>query len=794
MKHYYFDGAMGTILQKNGLAAGELPELWNITKPELIVDVHQQYLQAGANLIVTNTFGANALKISHTEYSVSQVITAAVNNAKKAIVLSGKEAYIALDLGPTGKLMKPYGDLAFDEAYNLYKEMILAGTKAGAHFVLLETMSDLYEAKAGVLAAKENSALPVVVTMVFDEDGKLLTGANIETAVATLEGLGVDAIGFNCGLGPVQMQKLLPRLVSCCSKPIIVNPNAGLPVYENGETIFKVGPDEFAQAMTSIVHGGATIIGGCCGTTPDHIKAMIDVCDTIDRSHITEKQQTVVTSSCFAVTIDQTPVIIGERINPTGKKKLKEALKAHDMDYIYREGLTQAECGAHILDVNVGLPEIDEVALLTEAVLGLQAITTLPLQLDTSDITAMEQAMRLYNGKPMINSVNGKQEIMEQIFPLVKKYGGVVVGLTLDETGIPETAAGRLEIARRIIDTAADYGISKKDIVIDPLAMTISTGQQNAQVALDCLHTLRYELGVHTVLGVSNISFGLPKREIITSTFYALAMEQGLSAGIINPSSAAMMNTYYSYCALKGYDQSCVTYIEQMAAMPDMPTTTATAVSTHSTATQSVTTLHQAVIKGLKDMADALTREALATMEPLEIIDTILIPALDEVGQGFEKNTIFLPQLLMSADAAKAAFDVLKEQMSKSNVQQESKGTVLIATVKGDIHEIGKNIVKVLLENYSFEVIDLGSDVSPEEILSVAKEQKIRLVGLSALMTTTVVYMMETIELLHQEYPECKIMVGGAVLTPEYAKQIHADHYSRDAMGSVRYANELFSK
>lgn len=788
----FFDGAMGTILQENGLAAGELPELWNILHPEKIYAIHKSYLDAGADIIMSNTFGANGFKIPEAGYTVEEVVTRGIEIAKKAIADSGREAYVALDISSTGKLMKPFGDLEFDDAYETFKEMVIAGERAGADCILFETMSDVYEIKAQVLAAKENSSLPIMVTMVFDEAGKLLTGASIEAAVALLEGLGVDALGFNCGLGPEQMQLLLPRLIAAASVPVIVNPNAGLPVVENGKTVFKVGPEEFAKTMAELVRDGVALIGGCCGTTPAHIAALKSHCGSLPIVPVTEKHISVVSSPAMAVEIGKAPVLIGERINPTGKKLLKEALRKKDMDYLYREGLSQAENGAHILDVNVGLPEIDEPAMLVEAVKGLQAITNLPLQLDTSDVVAMERAMRIYNGKPLINSVNGKKESMDAVFPLVKHYGGMVVALTLDEGGIPETAEGRIAIAEKVIKEAEKYGIKKKDIIVDPLAMTISTGQENAQIAFDCLDYLRHTIGVNTVLGVSNISFGLPRREVVTSIFFSIAMERGLSAGIINPLSNAMMNAYYSYCALKGYDENCVTYIEQLSSQTANDTIVKKAAGSGSSDNETMT-LHHAVMKGLKDMTPQLTKELLKEQTPISIIDEILIPALDEVGKGFEKNTIFLPQLLMSADAAKNAFDILKQQISNSGQASEKKGTVLLATVKGDIHDIGKNIVKVLLENYGFDIVDMGKDVEPEDILSTAKKEKIRLVGLSALMTTTVVNMEKTIELLHEEYPECKVMVGGAVLTEDYSKQIQADFYSKDAMGSVRYATELFS-
>ena len=773
----FFDGAMGTELQKNGLKKGELPENLNIHSPEIVARVHKSYLDAGCNIISTNTFGANSLKFDN----VNEIITKAVEITKNAIAESGKEAFVALDMGPLGKLLKPYGDLEFQTAYDLYKEQVIAGKNAGADLILIETMGDLYEIKTAVLAAKENTDLPVLVSMIFDEKGILLTGADIKTAVITLEGLGVDGIGMNCGLGPDQMLELLKEMKKYSSTPIFVQPNAGLPVSINGVTTYNVTPDEFAQKQLEILKNGACALGGCCGTTPDHIKAMIDLCRNEKIEKISKKQITAVTSYSKTVIFENKPIIIGERINPTGKKMLKEALRNNDMDYIYREGVTQADVGADVLDVNVGLPEIDEPVMMQNAVLGLQSILNTPLQIDTSDSVAMEKALRIYNGKPMVNSVNGKEKVMEEVFPLVKKYGGVLVCLTLDENGIPETVEGRIDIAKRIINKAESYGITKENLVFDPLCMTVSTNKDNAKITLECIEKLNKDLGVKTVLGVSNVSFGLPNRELLNSTFFTLAMQKGLGAGIINPKSDAMMNAYYSYCALNGLDDNFEQYIANV-------TDTKAEVKTTDV------DLKTAVVKGLKSQAKEQTKLELKTKTPIEIIDGILVPALNEVGKGFEENTIFLPSLLMSAETAGASFEIIKEHIGNSGEKTEEKGKILIATVEGDIHDIGKNIVKVLLENYGFSVIDMGKDITPEAIVEKAEKENIKLVGLSALMTTTVPSMEKTISLLKEKNPQIAVMVGGAVLTEDYAKTIGADFYGKDAMASVRIAEKFFAK
>ncbi|MBQ9530510.1 MAG: homocysteine S-methyltransferase family protein [Eubacterium sp.] len=763
----YFDGGMGTMLN---LKAGEIPEQLNITDPERVLKIHRAYAEAGADIITSNTFGANPLKYENYE----ELVKAGVSLAKKA----GKK--VALDIGPTGKLLKPMGSLDFEDCLDAFSKVVRAG-KDGADLVLIETMGDTYEIKAAVLAAKENCDLPVFVSMIFDENARLLTGADVETACAMCEGLGVDVIGFNCGLGPKQMLPLVKKLRECSSTPIMVSPNAGLPEAINGKTIYNVDPDEFSDYMKALAELGVSYLGGCCGTTPGHIRALVEKTKNIEDNIPEKKNKTVVSSYSQTVEFSEKCVIIGERINPTGKKLLKQALIDNDIDYIIKEGVAQKDGGAHILDVNVGLPEINEPEMLKKAVSQLQAVLPLPLQIDSSDPVAMEQALRIYNGKPMINSVNAKAESMAKIFPLAKKYGGVVVCLCLDESGIPETAGERIKLAEKMINEAKKYGIDKKDLVIDALTMTVSTNSQNAVETLKVVDYVKNTLGVNTVLGVSNISFGLPNRELVNSTFFVQALKSGLSGGIINPKSAAMMNAYYSYNALAGIDENCKEYIAS-----------ATPVNTETIKNESRISLFDAIVKGMKEESAKCAASLLENLSSLDIINEHIIPALDKVGDGFEKNTVFLPQLLMSADSAKAAFDEIKEYMVKSGNAQEKGEKIIIATVEGDIHDIGKNIVKVLLQNYGFDVIDLGKDVKCEKVVEQTIKNDVQFVGLSALMTTTVVNMEKTIKLLHEK-TNAKVFVGGAVLTRDYAKRIDADYYAKDAMESVRIAQEYFN-
>lgn len=784
----YLDGGMGTLLQAGGLQPGEHPERWNISHPEIITDIHKSYFNSGSNVVCTNTFGANSLKFEETE--LEEIIKSAISNAKKARELSNgtHKKFIALDLGPTGKLLKPLGDLDFEDAVAVFSKTVKLGIKYGVDLVLIETMNDSYETKAALLAVKENCDLPVLVSNAYNEDGKLMTGASPAAMVALLEGMGATAIGANCSLGPKQLTKVAEELLENASVPVLLKPNAGLPEVKNGKTQFNVSPEEFAEEVTKLIKKGLRVVGGCCGTTPDYIKALTEKSKDLKPLETKNKNLTVVSSYTKAVKFLNSPILIGERINPTGKKRFKQALIENDISYILNEGVSQQEKGVHILDVNVGLPDIDEVTMLKNTVCELQAVIDLPLQIDTADVNAMENALRIYNGKALINSVNGKEESMKAIFPLVKKYGGVVVALTLDENGIPETAEGRVEIAKNILKVAKEYGIEKNNIIFDTLAMTISADQRAANETLKALNIIKNELGCHTSLGVSNVSFGLPNRDIINSVFFSLALENGLSGAIMNPYSSEMMKTYYTFKALKGLDENCAEYISVAENFTStvIDNKKETIYVTESSSSQLMT----AVIKGFKESASEITKELLKTQAPLEIVNSEIIPALNEVGIGFENKTIYLPQLLMSAESAKCAFDVIKEFM-QSGEKAKSKETFVIATVKGDIHDIGKNIVKLLLENYGFDVIDLGKDVPPEMIVEKVLETNAKLVGLSALMTTTVPAMEETIKLLREKAPWCKVVVGGAVLTQEYADKIGADHYAKDAMEAVRYAERI---
>ena len=822
-KLLFSDGAMGTLLQAEGMKGGEIPETWNMLHPEVLHNIHTRYLGAGSNIIAANTFGCNRYKLEHCDYDLDTLTSTGIRLVKDAIkkfeteansVFSNRPHFAALDVGPLGKLLKPIGNITFDEAESAYAEIVRAGTKAGADILFFETFTDLYDLKAAIIAAKENSDLPIFVSVAPDENGRLLTGGDLEAYVALAEGLGVDALGMNCGFGPKQFLKFLPVITKVCSIPILVQPNAGLPKVVNGVTTFDVMPDEFAADELELVKEGCCIVGGCCGSTPEHISASVRLCeDTFsDKDSLpptVPKNLTVISSYTHAVYFGDRPLLIGERINPTGKKALKQALRDKDINYIINEAIAEEEAGSDILDVNVGLPEIDECEMMETAIEEITAISTLPLQIDTSDIKTMERALRIYNGKPLLNSVNGKLESMEAVFPLAKKYGAAVVALTLDEEGIPETAEKRVAIADKIIKKAAEYGIDKKDLIFDTLTMTVSTDINNAKITLEALRKIRYEYGINTVLGVSNVSFGLPLRSIMTSTFFTLAMENGLSAGIINPLDERLMAAYDSFLTLRGFDNQCLRYIGKYSEKTDPYTAKPSASGTPGTNGQAADSasasatgsekpaspLFTAVTKGMIDKAGTECKNMLsAGTTPIDIIDNNLIPALDVVGKGFEEKKVFLPQLLMSADAAKSAFDVIKQYYAENGTKGESKGTVVMATVKGDIHDIGKNIVKVLLENYDYTVIDLGKDVAPETIVETVLEHNIMLVGLSALMTTTVVSMEETIKQLREKAPFCKVVVGGAVLTQEYADKIGADRYSPQAMDTVKFAKEVFGK
>ena len=789
----FLDGGMGTLLQGEGLKPGEHPELWNLSHRETIQRIHQSYYEAGSNVVCANTFGANILKFSEEE--LEEIIAAAIENVKTARDRADAKQpkFVALDIGPTGKLLKPYGDFDFEEAAEVFAKTVKIGAKCGADLVLIETMNDSYETKAALLAVKENCDLPVFVSNAYGEDGKLMTGASPEAMCAMLEGMGADAIGVNCSLGPKQLSGVVKKLLKCASVPILLKPNAGLPKSVDGRTVYDVLADEFSDDVAGQIADGVRIAGGCCGTTPEYIRALTQKAKDIKPVPITEKDIMCVSSYTHAVEFGRSPILIGERINPTGKKRFKQALRENDIGYILQEGISQQEKGVHVLDVNVGLPEIDEKEMLKSAVCELQAIIDLPLQIDTTDVAAMEAALRRYNGKAMINSVSGKEQVMRDIFPLVKKYGGVVVALTLDDDGIPDTAEGRVKIAEKILKTAAEYGISKKNIIFDTLAMAVSADPAAAIATLKTLRIIKEDLGCHTSLGVSNVSFGLPSRGAINGEFFSLALENGLSAAIMNPYSDDMMKTYYSYRALKGMDENFVEYINFMSTRQEVVSAKAPVQSAAegAGAAEYASELQKAVAQGLKTKAAAITKNLLESAEPLEIVKQDIIPALDKVGVGFEKKTVYLPQLLMSAEAAKSSFEVIKSHMLTQKGSMTVKCKFVIATVHGDIHDIGKNIVKLLLENYGFQVIDLGKDVPPEDVVKAVVESKAPLAGLSALMTTTVPAMEETIKQLRTAAPWCKVAVGGAVMTQEYADSIGADKYCRDAMETVRYAEEI---
>lgn len=785
------DGAMGTMLQSKGMKIGAIPELLNIENPEMITEIHKEYIQSGADIIYANTFAANAYKLADCGYSVKEIIQAAIQNARNAC--EGTDTLVALDIGPIGKLLEPTGTLSFEDAYEIYKEQILAGQ--AADLVVFETQTDLHELKAAVLAAKENSDLPILCTMTFEKNHRTFTGCGISNMALVLNGLGIDAIGVNCSLGPDELLPIIEEMTKWTSLPIVVKPNAGLP--DPITNTYDIEPDEFASQILKLTELGAKIVGGCCGTNPLYIQ---EICKVLNDKKYRKPEYENVAAVCSAtdtVIINQ-PRIIGERINPTGKKKFKEALMNHDIDYILNQAIEQTHAGAEILDVNVGLPGVDEKSMMITAVKAIQSIVEVPLQIDSTIPEVLEAALRVYNGKPIVNSVNGEEKSMNTVLPLVKKYGASVVALTLDEGGIPKSADERFAIADKILKKAIEYGIPKEDIYIDCLTLTASAEQDGVIETLKAVHRVKNELGLKTVLGVSNISFGLPGRELINHTFLAMALMNGLDLPIINPNIAAMSGTVRAFRLLMGHDRNSVEYIDaynnQLQYM--IP---ANITPKENTRQQDVSvsqnnetgTLEYAIKNGLKNEGARITKQMLKNMEAMEIINEHLIPSLDIAGNEFEKGIIFLPQLIMSADVAQAAFSVIKEEMSKNEHEHVSKGNIVLATVKGDIHDIGKNIVKVLLENYGYNVIDLGKDVDYQKVVDAAIEYDVKLVGLSALMTTTLVSMEKTIDLLRENKVACKVMVGGAVLTPEYAKTIGADYYSKDAKMSVDIAKEV---
>lgn len=772
----FVDGGMGTMLQAAGLTGGEAPERWNLTHPETVAEVHRAYLAAGCDIVTANTFGATGARFGA---ELQKVIQAGVELARQGVEEAG-HGFAAFDMGPTGKLLAPYGELPFQEAVSLYRQAAAWGAEAGADLIIIETMGDPYEMKAAVLGAREACDLPILATMMADVNGRLLTGGTVETMAVLLDGLGVTALGLNCGLGGPEMLPLLRRIRRVTERPLLCSPNAGLPRMEGGRTVFPAGPEAFAQAQRELAQAGAWLLGGCCGTTPEHIRAMVAACREVTPAPVPPVTETWISSGSEAVCLDHGPVIIGERINPTGKKRMQEALRTGDVNYLLKEAVNQSAAGAAVLDVNVGLGGVDEAAWMERAVSAIQGVCTCPLQLDTADPEALARGLRAYNGKALINSVSGKQEVMDQVFPLAKRYGGTVVALLLDEEGIPDTAEGRVAIARRIMAEAARYGIAKRDLVMDALTMTVSTGERNALVTLETLRRCREELGVRTVLGVSNISFGLPQREKLAGPFLTLALGAGLDAAILNPLSEAMMDAWQAALTLTGRDKGCRAYLERFAGAAPVKS-----------GAQAAFSLEEAVRRGLRAEAERAARERLVEGEaPMDLVEKRLLPALTQVGDGYEAGTLFLPQLLMSAEAAQGAFALVQQALGEKSTGMRRQGRIALATVEGDIHDIGKNIVKVLLESYGFEVLDLGKNVKPEQVLAAVRAEKLHMVGLSALMTTTVPAMERTIALLRREAPDCRVVVGGAVLTPELAAAIGAHAYARDAMDTVRFARE----
>ncbi len=769
------DGAMGTMLQRAGLPVGSLPELFTLKHPEILESIHRAYIDAGSKIAYTNTFTSNAHKLMGSGHSVEEVICASVSVAKKA---AAGRALVALDIGPIGEILEPSGTLSFDEAYGLFREMLIAGEMAGADLIAFETFSDLGELKIAVLAAKENTKLPIFATMTFEENGRTFTGCLAECFAETITGLGVDAIGVNCSMGPKQLMPIIRRIGAVTSLPLIVKANAGLPDAHDGH--YNITAEEFAREMSECAEIGVQFVGGCCGTDPDFIKALNKEMKNRTRSKRVVSDNTVLCSATKLVAISEVR-IIGERINPTGKKRFQTALRENDFDYIVSQGIQQADAGADILDVNVGVPGLNEPSLMQKCVYGLQETIDLPLQIDSNDVSAIEAGLRAFCGKAIVNSVNGEKDRLRLILPLVKKYGAAVVGLTMDEHGIPETAEERFEIAKSILSACESYGIPRRDVFIDCLCLTASASQSSASETLKALRMVRKQLGLHTVLGISNISFGLPNRELINSTFLTLAMENGLDLPIMNPNVTSMADAVSAFKLLKGYDIGCQSFVERFAD-----------VKVPSSITDGVTVdIFEAIAKGLKAESKLITLHLLETKTELEIINELLIPALDAVGERYEKGSIFLPQLMRSADASCEAFEVLKTSIAKKGDKSVSKGKIIIATVKGDIHDIGKNIIKTILANYGYQIIDLGRDVPPLKVVETAVQEDVRLIGLSALMTTTLPAMAETIRALRESGHDCKIMVGGAVLTKAYAAEIGADFYSKDAKQSVDIAKEV---
>lgn len=781
-KFIFFDGAIGTMLQKAGLELGALPEIYNITNKDIIVDIHKQYIDAGADIISTNTFGSNRLKLSNSGYTVEEIVSSAVKLAR----LVAKDKMVALDIGPTGELMEPSGSLSFNEAYDIFKEQIIVGDLSGADLIILETFSDLYEAKAAILAAKENSNLPIICTMTYQRDERTLTGTDPLTMINVLEGLGVNALGINCSLGPEEMQSLVDKLTKYSTIPIIVQPNAGLPKNNGHDIVYDITKEEFSNQIKKMAKKGVGIFGGCCGTTPEYINLVKESLKNIKPIELTNKKMTTATSSTKTVVLGNEVKVIGERINPTGKKALEEALKNNDLNPILEESILQRKAGADILDINIGLPDINEKDMMVKVVKKIQSINDIPLQIDSTDSKAIEVAVREYNGKPIINSVNGKKEVMEEIFPIVKKYGTCVVALTLDEKGIPSSIDERIEIAERIINTAKDYGIPKENILIDCLVLTASTHQNDVLDTIKAVSIIREKYNVKTILGISNISFGLPERQSFNSTYLTMALTMGLDAPIVDPLDTDIMDTVATFKVLANQDKNASTYIENYNKKETKKRKKSKTLKNKD--------LKEIIIMGLKERATEEVENLLCKYQPIEIIDSYIVPALDKVGELYEKSEIFLPQLIQSSETVKEVFNMIKREIEDNGHDKLNNGKILLATVEGDIHDIGKNIVKLLLENYGYEIIDLGKNVSAKEIVRIIERENINLIGLSALMTTTVSSMEKIIKYIKGKRSQCKVMVGGAVLNEKYAKEIGADFYAKDGKDAVKIAEKFFEK
>ena len=780
-----FDGAMGTMLQKEGLPIGDNPEIFGIKNPHKLLKIHKKYLEAGSNVLTTNTFGCNELKVNKLGYTVEEVIDRAVSIAKQAIEESDKSKprFVALDIGPIGEMLEPMGTLSFDRAYEIFKRQAIQGEKSGADLIIIETMMDLYEAKAAVLAAKENTNLPVICTMTFDENGRSFTGCLPEAMVATIEGLGVDALGVNCSLGPKQLLPIVKTITELANVPVIVQANAGLPVIKEGQAVYEMNDEEFFQGVKNFVDLGVSIIGGCCGTNETFIKKICDNIDKLQKKEPKRRKSTIVCSAAKYIDI-QGPTIVGERLNPTGRQPLIDAYVSGNNDYVINLALEQSNEGSEILNVNVGVPDLDEEKTMKRVIKGIQEVVDVPLQLDSSNVKALESGLRYYNGRTIVNSVNGKEKSLETILPIVKKYGACVVGLTLDENGIPSTAEGRFNIAKKIVERAEQYGIKRQDIFIDCLSLTVSAQQDEAMETIKAIKMVKENLGCKTILGVSNISFGIPNRKALNNTYLNLALGAGLDLAIINTEDRTMVESIDAYKVISNMDKGCLDYIEKFKFVSNDN-------KTKERKNYDNLTLEDAIERGLKEEAKDLTLKILESHDEHFVLDKVLIPALDVVGTKYDKGELFLPQMIQAAETVKVSLNIIKERLSKNN-NTSSKGKIIVATVQGDIHDIGKNIVKIMLENYGYEVIDLGKDVPIEEVVKRAKEENIQLIGLSALMTTTVENMKKTIKALKENNINARVFVGGAVVTEEYAQKINADYYSKDAKSAVEIAKINF--